>query len=316
MLSLLALSAAALPLASRRWGASGSEAEPHLVPNVVHMVYGLERQKEPLPLYVALNIMAASHVLQPSALYMHHDHLPHGQWWDAVRHLVTLRPVAKPIVGPGGSRLPKRTAHKADIVRLQMLLRHGGIYLDSDVIVLKPFTPLLDEPMTMGLEWWATRAKAKGLCNAVMIASNTSQFLQRWYNEYKTVKWNCWACHSVNLPLRLAKTMPKNDPVQMPKEAFFYPACTQDELSLLYDTPPKAELGLSPPFPQKYAQHLWASQVAMAQQNGTLKRGLRDLTLVDACAERPATVYHSMLRFALRECRQFRDMCARVRVQH
>lgn len=45
----------------------------------------------------------------------------------------------------------KHYAHKADIVRMEALLRWGGIYLDIDVITLRPFDHLLDKDMVMGL---------------------------------------------------------------------------------------------------------------------------------------------------------------------
>ena len=35
-------------------------------------------------------------------------------------------------------------AHRADVLRLQLLIAQGGIYLDLDMIVLAPFTALLE----------------------------------------------------------------------------------------------------------------------------------------------------------------------------
>lgn len=46
-----------------------------------------------------------------------------------------------------------RYAFVADYVRMQVLAREGGIYLDTDVEVLAPFDHLLDNDFFIGLEW-------------------------------------------------------------------------------------------------------------------------------------------------------------------
>lgn len=46
----------------------------------------------------------------------------------------------------------KRWAYVADYVRLYAIYTEGGIYLDSDVMVFKPFDDLLNDKMFIGLE--------------------------------------------------------------------------------------------------------------------------------------------------------------------
>lgn len=46
----------------------------------------------------------------------------------------------------------KKYAFAADYIRLYALYNYGGIYLDSDVEVLKSFDPLLDLPYFVGAE--------------------------------------------------------------------------------------------------------------------------------------------------------------------
>lgn len=47
-------------------------------------------------------------------------------------------------------RNKKLYAFIGDYVRLSVLLRYGGIYLDTDVKVLKDFSPLLNQKMFLG----------------------------------------------------------------------------------------------------------------------------------------------------------------------
>lgn len=46
----------------------------------------------------------------------------------------------------------RKPAQKADIMRLEILHRHGGIYIDADTEVLRPFDPLLDAEAFAGLQ--------------------------------------------------------------------------------------------------------------------------------------------------------------------
>jgi len=40
--------------------------------------------------------------------------------------------------------------HRADVAKLQILLEHGGIYLDTDVIVVNSFDPIRCYDATLG----------------------------------------------------------------------------------------------------------------------------------------------------------------------
>ena len=47
----------------------------------------------------------------------------------------------------------RQFAHLSDMVRLLVLHRHGGVYLDTDVEVLRPLDPLLEADMLIGYVW-------------------------------------------------------------------------------------------------------------------------------------------------------------------
>ncbi len=44
-------------------------------------------------------------------------------------------------------------AHIADYLRIDIVNKYGGIYLDTDVIVLKDFDDFLHNPLTLGMEF-------------------------------------------------------------------------------------------------------------------------------------------------------------------
>ncbi len=53
----------------------------------------------------------------------------------------------------------QKPAAKADLLRLQILWQHGGLYVDTDVIALQPFTPLWELDGVAGLEHVCLPAK-------------------------------------------------------------------------------------------------------------------------------------------------------------
>lgn len=51
-------------------------------------------------------------------------------------------------------------SHKVDVLRARLLQRHGGVYLDSDTIVLRPLAELLDR--VSGCDFTCTRVRSTG----------------------------------------------------------------------------------------------------------------------------------------------------------
>lgn len=66
---------------------------------------------------------------------------------------------------------------------MEILSREGGIYLDTDVYVLKSFTDLLNSPrdILLGHEG----GNRYGLCNAVIVSRPGSRFMEIWRESYE-----------------------------------------------------------------------------------------------------------------------------------
>lgn len=76
--------------------------------------------------------------------------------------------------------MSKKWAFVSDYVRLYALKNYGGIYLDTDVEVLKSFNPLLDNKVFMCIE------SKCSICTAVIGAEKNSQFINMILNYYST----------------------------------------------------------------------------------------------------------------------------------
>ena len=73
--------------------------------------------------------------IRPERLLFHHVYEPRGEWWDKAKPLLSLRRVTPPTSIFG--QTVRKFQHQADVVRLELLLQFGGVYLDLDVLLLR-----------------------------------------------------------------------------------------------------------------------------------------------------------------------------------
>lgn len=107
------------------------------IPQVVHFVYSLRKNAQfGWGQYVAIRSALAVH--RPARALFHHLWEPSGPWWDLVQPSLTMVRHAPERVEHGEGRCLSHHAHRADWLRLQALVRDGGLYLDMDTISLRP----------------------------------------------------------------------------------------------------------------------------------------------------------------------------------
>ena len=198
------------------------EAGRLAIPNIVHFVYGMREQTEPFRFVSYVAVLSAFLVNEPEEIFLHYHYLPYGLWFDALRRDVpVLRLVFVELPTRFGTKPIKQTAHRADAVRMEVLRRHGGIYMDMDTISARPYHHLRGEEMVMGLE-------ADGaLCNAVMMSAPEGRFLRAWMGRYEEAfVTDGWCEASVQLPFILAEELPSLIRV-LPQRTFFWPTFTE-----------------------------------------------------------------------------------------
>lgn len=194
------------------------------IPKIIHFVYGLKEQYEEFELYRYLAILSAYKVNKPEKMYFYYYYEPFGYWWEKIKTILILEKIEPPTEIFGNELY--HYAHKADIIRLQKLIEHGGIYLDIDTICLKSFDDLLDYDFVMGTQTNMGETNIYGLCNAVMLSKPNSNFALKWLESYNSFKSKGrdehWDEHSVLMPLELSKTYSKDIKI-LDSNAFFYP---------------------------------------------------------------------------------------------
>ena len=212
-------------------GQNSTDKEP--IPNIVHFVVGLQDSELSYPAY--LSIQSALQSLEPDILKLHHTgklNLENELVKSLLRESNVLPVQHDPeqlALQMSGSR---HYAHLADIMRLEVLLEDGGIYLDSDVFALKSFAALRRSPLDVVLG--NEGGNRNGLCNAIIIARPGATFIRRWIESYADFRDGEWNDHSVLLPKKWAETHP-GEVCQLSPHAFFWPTWTKRHVKWMHE---------------------------------------------------------------------------------
>ncbi len=248
-----------------------------MIPNICHFVFGLREQEEDFKFCHYLAVLSASAINKPTRILFHYTFEPSGRWWDLTKSIENLELVH--IVAPSyiGNKPLACAQHKADIVRLNVLYQHGGIYLDIDTICVRSWEDLLDYDIVLGKEEEDSGVSA-GICNAVILSSPRSRFLAEWLIRYR----HEYSPHgareaSAVLPLRIATSQPSWLTLKGPR-TFFTPGrlrCRQ-----IFN-------GASRVPPELITLHLWGSRSSV------------DMNAIDGWAwadEHPETLYAQIMQ--------------------
>jgi len=212
------------------------------IPPILHYVFGMTKDFGNKPFgfiqFVAMN--SALENIRPQKIMFWYLFLPSGWWFTKIQEFAAKKGVvfelkrAREVNEIFGNKID-HFAHKADIIRLEALKMYGGIYLDSDVFVVKDFAPLYQFSTVMGTEAQPdqTQDAPVGLCNAVILSQPYSPFISRWLDSYADFDRSLWATHSVARPWELAKQHPHEITV-LNKYAFFWPLWHDDHMQLVY----------------------------------------------------------------------------------
>ena len=249
-----------------------------MIPNVLHVVFGLAQDfgGRPFSLVHALALRSAWAQNRFDATLFHHAHEPAGPLWRSVRPHLDLVRVDPPTQVFG--RPVRRLEHQADVVRLDALLRHGGVYLDLDTISVRPLAPLFDHACVLGREQ-TPGSRIHGLCNAVMLAEPGSAFVARWRDQYRTFDGDYWHVHSVVVPRLLAEKAAPGEVHVEPPETFFCPSWDDGGLADLFER--------DVDFPLARVHHLWAGTSWSRHLAELTPAGLRRGTSTYARLARP-----------------------------
>ena len=181
------------------------------IPPYLHYVFGLS-QDSPFSFIHFLCLSSGLKVLNPEVLFFHHHFEPTGGfWWEEFRRILVLHNERRTATHRTRLEMIRQRdvtqvfgnpidhyAHKADVIRLEVLRDYGGVYSDMDVLILRgtrlqsPESPSLISPFVLDLAPLYVHdavmamesqpdldpsREPSGLCNAVILSKPFSSFI-------------------------------------------------------------------------------------------------------------------------------------------
>ena len=142
-------------------------------------------------------------------IVIYNDREPENQWWKKLRKdcpNLKVLPISRKHRFEG---FPLRhVQYEADVLRLSILYENGGVYMDTDMFLLKPFDKIL-ENSEYELYISRERMESPALINSILIASKGNEFLKLWLTYFNyALRKNIWAYHIRETNLRLLNTKP------------------------------------------------------------------------------------------------------------
>ncbi len=168
------------------------------IPNIVHFIW-FSPQSTELKFINFLSILSAHKHIKPDKMYFHTNCTPHGLYWDRIVNKITVMKREPKMSKLIHSKV--EATFDCDYERLAVLQEHGGIYLDLDVLVIRPMDDLRKFHCVIGRE-------TENLCNSIFICSKTSLFLKLLMQSFVDDLKLLWAYHSSIYPTQLARRNP------------------------------------------------------------------------------------------------------------
>lgn len=236
--------------------------EQAVIPRQFHFVFGLRDQPEPLHLVFYLCLESCRQLHPSSQIFFHCHHTPYGPYWDLIRDTPTLRLVpVDPDPFVASYRYPDRAlnqyryAHHADVVRLDALIKYGGIYADIDTLFINPMpSSLLQHPFVIGREddvvCHRTGRLRPSLCNAFLASEPSAPFAVAWRQRLYDAFDGSWSNHSGFLSYALSQEFPEQVHVE-PSRTFYKHGFRPPGVRMLLE-------GLDDDFDGMVSMHLWS----------------------------------------------------------
>ena len=147
------------------------------IPNIVHYVWYFKKE---MKFCMFLSMISIIRYVRPCLILFHGKYLPYGKYWD---YVIRIYPNVLHVKRPRplyifGKKISFHE-HSGDIMRMDALMELGGMYFDTDTIVLRDLDPLRKYNMTL------CRQSSGYLMNGFIMAKKNATFLTLWMEGYR-----------------------------------------------------------------------------------------------------------------------------------
>lgn len=205
------------------------------IPNIIHYIFGLIPQTDEFSFIYFMSIYSNYVINKPDIIYFHCQYEPRGYWWYKARKYIKINYIRTNIdTMKWGKKSIIKYAHKADKLRLEILNKYGGVYMDIDTITIRPYYHLINDnngtvDFVIGIQEENYLNRELTLyCNAILMSKRNSPFIQKWMEMYeKYFMTDGWCEASVHLPQKVLAKMDKSALSRikiLDKSAFYNPS--------------------------------------------------------------------------------------------
>ncbi|XP_077866870.1 uncharacterized protein LOC144355670 [Saccoglossus kowalevskii] len=131
--------------------------------------------------YHLIGLIGVYRSMKPDRMLFHTDcdTEPTGSWWREAKLIPILEIVHHPTPETIFGKTIIINTHRSDVLRLQMLLVHGGVYVDLDIWMFRSPERL------RYYDYVANRAGEGKLSDGIIFATKDSAFLRMFYESFR-----------------------------------------------------------------------------------------------------------------------------------
>ncbi|XP_062569678.1 uncharacterized protein LOC134231727 [Saccostrea cucullata] len=181
---------------------------PGKIPKIVHLVWYREKEMD---FMMYLSLRSVMTILKPEKVFIHGDNLLHGKYFDKFKRDPRLHTVYREVPDTIFGHKVLYTQHKSDIIRADVLLKYGGIYMDWDVLWLKPIDDLIDKGYDAIFNFdHMTRNGYPDVINlGVFLAKQHSHFVKFWQDSLVNYRSEDFYHNALELPYKTYEKYPQ-----------------------------------------------------------------------------------------------------------
>lgn len=164
------------------------------IPKIIHYIYLGGR---PIQNYHYRCIQSALlHMPEEYKIYIHCNEEPiDNKYWDNLKNnsRVSIKYVECPEYFDGFKL--NYIQYKADVLRMNIIYEYGGIYLDTDMLIVKNFEDIFksNKSLYISKEYDDNNS---GLINSFIAAKPKNEFIKLWLDSFKSgLRMDIWAYH-------------------------------------------------------------------------------------------------------------------------
>jgi mannosyltransferase OCH1-like enzyme len=230
------------------------------IPKYFHFIYISGGVDFCMMHYVA--IRSCFNVHKPKQIFIYTNIEPKdNHWWELAKNCATIIKVTIPCFVNNQKITFKQ--HQADLMRIHILHKIGGVYMDIDVLSLQPLDGSMIKPICEQYSNTAdnlyenctvmSKESPNKLANCVIMSRKNNPFIEEWIVQYETNYGNhqdWWVGLSVITPYYLALKMP--DKISILTQKMFIP--------FLYDNMDFFYKDISNTLTESFTVHLWETE--------------------------------------------------------